>query len=377
MGVTSSDFALFAGGDVVVNLSEHFYLKWNTSKGAFERRVAVYADNSVLLLDQSLQEVIGVDDFWPFVVWFEDPEVNDVYPDAVADLVRVPNKVINVWYSQMIENRTLRNFQMHWYDASVQNYQPQTYEPGPGRMLPAPGNPKDTIMPVEISGLEETLTAIDYLTRVIERGSGETAIDKGVSERNQITLGEVELLVGKSMERARGTAKFYRDSWRETAEKWDALMQANGAEMISLYKTGRSGKLYEKKVYASDWKSKAGYVATVASTSEQEEAQVKSLQKWSVVLAQYPDNMTLREISQKRQLELLDLTPQELAAVTEEEQRKEKEKSLASEVPGQPAGAMPQQQAQQQAQQQPQPPQDTSNPRIESLLGELAQLQSS
>lgn len=362
MGVDSSDFALFAGGDVIVNLTEHFYLKWDEKKLKFVRWVATYADDRVLLCDDTLDSLMGVDDFWPLVLWADDPEVNDIYPDSTADLVRVPNKIINVWYSQMIENRTLRNFQMHWYDASIQGYQPQTYEPGPGRMLPAPGKPNETIMPVEISGLDETLTAIDYLTRVVERGTGETATDKGVSEKKQITLGEVELLVGKSMERAKGTAKFYRDSWRETAVKWDRLMQANTTSPIKLYKAGRSGKVYEKTVYPGDWQSKAGYKPTVASTSEQEEAQVKSLQKWGVVLAQYPNNMTLRKISQKRQLELLDLTPQELASVNEEETQNEKMQQEAAAQP-QPTQA-----------EAPQMQQPGTDPEIQDLLGKVQEL---
>ena len=332
MGVDSSDFALFAGGEVIVNITEHFYEKWNKDKKVFERWVAVYADDNILLMDEKLIDLIGVE-FWPFTIWGDDPESTDIYPDGVADLVRVPNKIINVWFSQMIENRTLRNFQMHWYDSTVTNYQPQVYEPGPGRMLPAPGKPGETIQPVEISGLEETLTSIDFLTKIVERGSGETAIDKGVSERKQITLGEVNLLVGKSMERARGLAKFYRGSWHELAVKWDALMQANVTEKIHLYKTGRSGKVYEKVVYPADWQSKAGYAPTVSSSSEQDEERMLSLQKLSYVMAQYPSNNALKKISQRRQLEILDLTPQELNSVLEEEARSQEAASAAAEAP--------------------------------------------
>ena len=163
MGVESDEFGYFAGGDRLINLTEHLTNRWNNKTKSSERRVVVYADDSVELMDELLKDTIGVD-FWPFVMWAEDPETNDIYPDSVADLVRTPNKVLNVWFSQMIENRTLKNFQMHWYDASVQGYKPQTYEPGPGMMLPAPGDPGKTIKPVEISGLDETFNAINFLT---------------------------------------------------------------------------------------------------------------------------------------------------------------------------------------------------------------------
>jgi hypothetical protein len=254
-------------------------------------------------------------------MWSEDPETNDIYPDGVADLVRTPNKIINVWLSQMTENRTLKNFQMHWYDATVQCYQPQTYEPGPGRMLPAPGKPSETIMPVDVSGLDDTLNSINFLIGLVEKGSGATSIEKGVSEKKQITLGEVNVLVGKAMERTIGMAKFYRGSWKELAVKWDAMMHANSTERIKLYKTGGSGKVYEKVVYSVDWKSTAGYKPTVASSSEQEEEQMKGLQKWQLVLGQFPNNKALKRISQKRELGILDLTAQEMKEVTDEEEK--------------------------------------------------------
>lgn len=320
MGVQNDQFALFAGGDVVVNLTEHFTNIWNPKKKKFERRVVVYADDTIELSDDPLEEAIGIN-MWPFDFWCEDPETNDVYPDSVADLVRTPNKILNIWFSQQVENRTLQNFQMHWFDATVQGYQPQTYEPGPGRMLPAPGDPNKTILPVQINGLDETFTAINFLTQIVERGTGATAIEKGETEAGQQTLGEVQILVGKATERVKTMAKFYRQSWYRLAKKWDALMQSNTFPKTKLYKTGRGGKVYEKTVYDSDWKSSAGYEPVVSSSSEQESDSVASIQKFVFVQQQFPNNPALKRILQSRELKLLDLTPQELKEIENEETR--------------------------------------------------------
>lgn len=321
MGVNNEEFKFFAGGDRIVNLTEHFTTDWNTTKEEWERRVAVYADESVLLMDEKLSDLIGVD-FWPFVVWSEDPETNDIYPDAVADLVRTPNKVLNVWFSQLIENRTLKNFQMHWF-SPTQGYSPQTYTPGPGVMLPAP--PGDdinkVIKPVEVNGLDDTMAAIQQLTMIVERGTGATAIEKGQREPGTQTLGEVQILVGKATERAIGMAKFYRLAWQELAEKWLAMLEANAPKVIELHKTGKSGKLYSKKVYTSDWKTEAGYIPVVSSSSEQEQESVKSIQKFMFLLQQFPNNTALRKIAQKRMLESADLTPEELKQVEAAEQQ--------------------------------------------------------
>ena len=317
MGVDSDEFDRFSGGETIVNLCEHYTKSWNVKKQEFERRVIVYAQEEIILSNDTLKELIGVD-FWPFVVWSEDPETNDIYADGIADLVRTPNKVVNIWFSQQVENRTLQNFQMHWFDATVQGYQPQTYEPGPGRMLPAPGDPSKTIMPVQINGLDETFTAIDFLIRIVERGSGATATEKGVSEKKQITLGEVQILVGKAQERSLLMSKVYRGSWYELALKWNALMQENAPKIMKLYKTGRSGKIYPKTVYPIDWKGE--YEPTVSSSSEQEEETTKGIQKFMLIRSQFPNNPALGKIVQKRMLQMVDLSPEELKQVEEAEE---------------------------------------------------------
>ncbi len=316
MGVQDKDFPLFAGGDRIVNLTEHYTNLWNIKNEKFERRVVTYADDDTILLDKPLKELIGVD-FWPFTIWSEDPETNEIYPDSVADLVRTPNKVINVWYSQLVENRTLKNFQMHWFSPTNKNYAPQTYTPGPGVMLPAP--PGDdinkVIKPVEISGLDDTMEVIQAIIQIVERGSGASAIDKGEPERGTQTLGEIEILVGKSTERAIGMAKFYRLAWYEFAFKWQKMILANAPKVITLYKTGRSGRIYTKKVFAGDWKSKEGYEPLVRSTSEQEQESVKTIQKFLFVINQFPENQALRKIGRTRMLDSLDLTPEELQEI--------------------------------------------------------------
>jgi hypothetical protein len=353
MGIDSGDFGYFAGGERLVNLTEHYSTVWNTTLKKFERRVITYADDKIELRDETLMDALGVD-FYPFVMWAEDPETNDVYPDAIADLVRTPNKVVNVWYSQLIENRTLKNFQMHWYSPS-EGYTPQTYTPGPGMMLPAPPgeNINNVIKPVDIQGLDDTLEAINVLTTIVERGSGATAIDKGQAETGTQTLGEVQILVGKAQERATAMTKFYKRAAYDLAWKWDKLMHANAPKFIKLFKQSSTGKIYPKTVFAGDWKSDAGYEPIVRSTSEQEQDSIKTIQKWMFVAQQFPDNPAVKEIAQKRMLESVDATPEELRQVEEAEKKLQEQAALAATTaaagvpvpaanPGTPTGAAPQ-----------------------------------
>lgn len=368
MGVQHDQFPLFAGGDVLVNLTEQYTNIWNQKAKKYERHVICYADDVIELNDELLVDAIGMD-LWPFEPWYDDPETNDIYPDGVGDMILTPNKIVNVWFSQQVENRTLQNFQMHWYDATSEGYTPQTYEPGPGRMLPAPGDPNKTIMPVAINGLDETMTAIDFVTKIIERATGATALEKGQPEGGSQTLGEVEILVGKASERGKTMSKFYHASWYKIAKKWDVMMQNNTFEKMSLYKTGPDGKMYEKVVYDSDWKSKAGYEPTVASSSEQEADELKSIQKFSVVVAQFPNNMALKKVIQSRELKMLDLNPQELKEIQDEEDRMalEAQNAKNKEMMQEPTPM---------STEQPQPQQDTTNVAnsINDTLAEMGQL---
>ena len=77
--------------------------------------------------------------------------------------------------------------------------------------------------------------------------------------------------------------------------------------------------MYQKRVFTGDWKSEVGYEPLVQSSSEREQNDTKSIQKFMFILSQFPNNMALRKIAQKRELEILDLTPEELKQVEEAE----------------------------------------------------------
>jgi len=351
MGLTSDNSMIFAAGDTVINLTEHYTKIWDDSKKDYDIHVIVYANDSIELMNEKLSDLMGVD-FYPFVTWAEDIETQDFWSDSPADLVRTPNKILNIWFSQLIENRTLRNFQMHWYDATNSGYTPQTYEPGPGRMLPAPGDPNKTIKQVDISGLDETMTAIEFVTAIIERGSAATAIEKGVEEPGQQTLGEIQILVGKATERTIAMAKMYRRAWQELCMKYWKILDTNEGEKRTLYKEANE-QVYPKVIYSSDWKSEVGYKAIVSSSSEQESESTKGLQKFQFAISQFPLNSKLRKIGQKRILELLDLTPQEIKEIQEEEDKvaqlqmqMQMQQGMQGQMkPQQPQQAMPQQSA--------------------------------
>jgi len=124
-------------------------------------------------------------------------------------------------------------------------------------------------------------------------------------------------------------------------------MHANAPKILKLYKTSRTGKIYSKKIYASDWKSTAGYEPIIRSSSEQEQESLKTIQKFIFLLTQFPNNEALRKIAQKRMLESVNLSSEELKQVESSEGK-------------------------QQPQQQEQSPQGFAE--IQNKMGELAAL---
>ena len=328
---------LFMGADVIVSLTEHYTLKWNATKKKYEKYVVVLAQDGVILYEETLMKTLGVD-FWPFVTWASDLDVSDVWTDGEADIVRVINKVLNAWISQGSENRTLRNWGMRFYDTTT-GFNPQTFTPEPFGFYPVPGDPNKILKDVSIPDMKDSLPEMEFLIRLIEKATATPAGEKGVSEKKQITLGEIQMVLGKASERVKGMAKFYRRARKEFAEKWFAIIDANVApsESVTLFKMSSKGQLVPKEVKRNDWKSKAGYRVRATSTSEQEAEDTQGIQKLIAIKGQFPNNPVLGKILEKRLLEMGDVNPEEIKEILGWE---EQQLNMMQQIP-QPAMGQP------------------------------------
>ena len=319
-----------AVGETIVELSEH-YIKMNNPVEGYDEWWVITRAEGKQLSAFPLEYVVGEtdDDYWchhlPFVVWGDDIERTDLYSDGVADIVRQANKVANAWFSQLVENRTLRNFGMNYYDATAaDNFVPQTYEPAPWGWYPVPGDPNKIVKKVDIPDLSDSLDELTFLINMVERATAATATEKGQQTQGQVTLGEIKLIAEKALERITSIAKFYRLATEEFAYKWYKMVEANGdyLEPVKLYKKGYRGNYFEQEIDADDWRDEAGYKVTVTSSSEQEDQSIKTIQKLRVVKQEMPDNIPFLRIYQKKLLSLVKLTPEEEREVMEFEKQK-------------------------------------------------------
>ena len=304
-------------------------------------------NGSEVLTGKPLMDILNVD-FYPFVKWSDDPERNDVYPDGVADTCRVPNQVLNVWFSQLVENRTLRNFGMHFFDSTAnENWLPGAWTPEAWGFYPLPGKPADILQSIEIPDLSESLDEMQFIKNMVGSATAATSVKTGDVNKNKVTLGEIELVTQAANERITGITKFYMLAQKEFGDKWSKIMMANSDKLdeVILYKKSYKGNFFKKKMKPSDWKSDAGYSCRVVSSAEREQESIKTVQKLQAVAAQFPGNMAMQQIYQKKLLDFGGLTPDEQNEVLGFEKQKQQAGQQMSSLPpgGMPAGmpAMP------------------------------------
>lgn len=327
-----TNFDELKANDVLIELNEHFTHIWDAKAEKWIRYVQVWAKDCALLYNKTLKDTLGIE-FWPITSWADDLDNKDLWNDGIGDTVRTPNKIANIYFSSWLENREYKNLSMYWY-LPIAGYNPQTFEPEPFGQYPAPLIKKpdgsymtieEVLKQVQVNSLEDSMVAIDFLIRLCERATAATAIEKGFGEKKSITLGEVEELVAKSSERIVAMAKFYRRGWKEFAWKWLKITEANAndEDAIKLYKKAADGSWFEKEVFKKDWASEKGYKVRVQSSSEQEAEQTEGLNKLITVKNQMPNNRALDKVVNKRLIDYLKLTPDEVKAIEDEQKQLE------------------------------------------------------
>lgn len=320
MGVPDIDNPIL--GHTVVQLKASMVKVWDLKDQEEHLHAIVKCDNEILMA-KPLKEILNID-FYPYITWSSDPERNDHYPDGTADIVRTPNKILNVWFSQLVENRTLRNYGMNFYNAEVkEGWVPQTFEPVPFGWYPLPGKPDEVLKRVEIPDLSESLDEMGFLKGLIESATAATATTKGDTEKGKVTLGEVELTLQAAKERITSTSKFYNLAQKEKADKIGKIANANPDKIkaIKLYKKSYKGNWFNREISPKDWHSEQGYSCKVVSSTEREQKTVETIQKMNAVKAQFPTNVPFKRIYDKKLLEFAGLNPDEAKEVTDFEEQ--------------------------------------------------------
>lgn len=335
LGVT--DVADLEGYDKIVALDGHITHLWDKALKQYVKYYVLVANEAIILSADTLANTIGVD-FYPYEGWADDLEITDYWSDGTGDLILVPNKTINSWISQYMENRTLRSFGMNFYDATIEGFTPATFQPRPWGWYPLAGKPNEVYQNVEVPSLEGTIEDIQFIVSLAEKASATGAVEKGAVEDVKRTLGEIELAVGSAMRRTNDMAVFYEHARKRLVSKWYKMLEANVPESkkLKLYKKTQDGRISENEVSRDQWVSEKGYTVEVTSKQQRLADTVDEIQRLKVVQQEFPNNKALRKAVQKRMISMVDLTPTEVAEIQDEETR-----NLEAMVSGFAQGGMP------------------------------------
>lgn len=338
MGVSDIDDPVL--GETYVELSLHFVYRSNEKdedKNTLDEQLFLYVecDDMEILMKKPLEKVIGVtsDHYWrnhfPYNTWADDVERQDFWSDGIADIVRTPNKVLNSWFSQEVERRTLSNFGMHYYNSAIEGFTPNTYNPIPwgwyGVPVPQGMKIEDVLKKVDIPLNDGNLESMNFIITMMEKATGATATQQGAENGKQITLGEVQLMLGEAKERIKGMSKFYTPAWQARGKMFLKLIEAASDKLdaVTIHKKGRNtNDIYSREITPEDWQTQSGYREKVWSQEDKNIQDSEKLQKLNAVKSIMPDNPKLNEVYQRKLLEFADLTPDEINGVMEFEQKK-------------------------------------------------------
>lgn len=336
-------------GETYVELTYHYVYRTKLDGKDIEEQIVVFleAEDQVILMKKTQEEIIGVtkDHFWRnhyrYCTWADDIDKQDFWTDGVADIVRVPNKVLNSWFSQLVENRTLRNFGMHYYDSSLkaEGFQPNTFNPVAWGWYPVPGKPQDVLQKVDIPDLSESIDEMAYITDIVQKATGATNTQQGVQTETQVTLGEVQLAQSEAKARVQGMSKFYTKAWERRGLLFLKLIEASKDKLdaVKIHKKGRnSDEIFTREITPKDWMTELGYRVKVWSQDEKDSRDTKYLEKLNVAKMAMFDNPKLAEVYNRKLLEWCDLTPDEVNDIMEFEKLKVQQGLQGNNVMGQP-----------------------------------------
>jgi hypothetical protein len=331
-------------GEVYVELNENFIKIYDESLKRDVIKFVTTADNKEKLCEKPMHELIGKtsDNYWMdhhiFTTWGDDVERTDFWNDGVSDTIRTPNKVLNSWFSQLVENRTLRNFGMHYYDSTIEGFVPQTYEPQPWGWYPLPGKPQDVMQKVDIPDLSESLDEMTFLMGIVEKATAATSTQQGGIQPANVTLGEIQLALANAQERVKSMAILYTDSWEDFGLKYIKYLEAAGDKLdtVRIFRKGKNtGHMFTEEVNASKWDSRLGYGVEVKDLSQSASRSTDLLQKLNAARSIMPANVPLNDIYKQKVLEFAELNANEVKDVMDAE----KNQVLPPMTPGMGANA--------------------------------------
>lgn len=323
-------------GETYVELNKWFIKEFNEDTLEDDIKYIVTCEDMEVLYSCKLEEYIGTteDHYWnshyPYTTWGDETERTDFWSDGVSDTLRTLNKILNSFFSQKVENRTLRSFGMNYFNSSLtdEGFLPQTFDPVPWGWYPIPVGDgqkiQDQILRVDIPDLSDVDKDMEFIMQIAQQASAATTMQEGVKPQGEnITLGEVQILTKNAEQRIKSMAVYYTESWKEFALKFTKMMEGASdlVDDVTIYKKGRNtNKNYAKNIKAGDWKTESMYRVDVQVKTDMDAKTAEDLQKLQYSKSLMPTNKLLDKTIKKKSLEFADIPAAEISEILKEDE---------------------------------------------------------
>lgn len=328
------------------------YFKMEEKNGESQFMVYLEAEDQVILMEKPLVEVLDpkrrCGDYWkkhlPYNTWAGDIELLDVWSDGLADIVRTPNIVLNSWLSQLVENRTLRNLGMNYYDSTIEGFVPPSVTPMAWGWYGVPGKPNEVFQKVDIPDLKESLPEMEYLQGITEKATAATDTQQGAITPGSNTKYEVQAALAEAQKRVKGMSKYYTIVWKERGEKFDKLLEANYDKLdsITVYKEGKnSDTIYSREIDPKELVGGKGYRCQVWDQKDKDQQNQKAIVNLQNLKLNMPDNPVVDEVFKRKLTEYADISPEDTKRIMDFEEQKRQVMLANMGSPLQPAEEQP------------------------------------
>ena len=165
---------------------------------------------------------------------------------------------------------------------------------------------------------------MNFVINILEKATGATSTQQGVPEQKQVTLGEIQLMVGEAQSRVKGMSKFYTPAWQERGMMFLKLIEA-APEKLDAVKIFRKGKntnhLWARTIDPSDWMTPAGSIVKVWSQEERNSQNVDEINKVHAASSLFPGNAKMKEIERRKALSFAGVKPNDVNEVMKEQEK--------------------------------------------------------
>lgn len=190
-----------------------------------EKYYILVAEDEVIIRAGRLSDIFTVDDF-PFISFAYYPRVFQFWSPSLADVVREPNKIMNVIINQIIDNNTYQNFGMIAYDINKVK-RPSDLNPRPQGVVAVDGDPRNAVHRLQVGQINNAIDIYALVNRIVESATGVTSAQKGIPQSKSSSATEFAATLAQSSDRIKNFINFYNEEMKNLAYLYKDLVQEN------------------------------------------------------------------------------------------------------------------------------------------------------